>query len=140
MTHEEWIDITCGSDQVAISVGVHGNNLPRCQLYSDGYCLPGAKEINAIVISNAIHEYIDKGGGTTKVSCELVDTIVRHRVLPSGGVVVPAGVDTIVQKHDVARAIAYVGLKNGQESGIVVTWNTTRGNNSYSQSIGFVVI
>ena len=94
----------------------------------------------APLLSNAIHEYIDKGGGTTKVSCELVDTVVRHRVLPSGSVVMPAGVDAIVREHDVARAIAYVGLKNGQESGIVVTWNMIRGNNSYSQSIGFVVI
>ena len=140
MTHEEWIDVTCGSDQVAISVGVHGNNLPCCQLYGNGYRLPGANEINAIVISNAIHENINYGSGATQVSRELVDTVVGNSVAPGGGVVVPAGVDAIVREHDIARAIAYVGLKNGEKCGVVVTWNRTRGNDIFSQSIGFVVI
>ena len=111
----------CVSDQVAISVGIHGNNLPRCQLYGNGYRLPGAEEIDAIVISNTIHENINNSGGTTNVSRELVDTVVGNRVAPGGGVVVPAGVDAIVREHDIARAIVYVGLKNGEKRGVVVT-------------------
>ena len=73
------------------------------------------------------------------MSRELVDTVVRHRVGPGGGVVVPDRVDAIVGEDDgEAGASAYIGVKNGEKRSIVVTWKMTEGNN-FKQSIHFIV-